>query len=81
MYGLPQIIIFLTSYLKMALKCDYFKLMHTTGLCCHQFRSITFTQVFLIDFEYIGDHNYLHLLDVLEKYYTIETNFTGSIYC
>ena len=81
MYGLPQIIIISNKLFKNGFKMWLLQVNAHHRSVLPPIQVHHFYPGFLIDFEYIGDHNYLHLLDVLEKYYTIETNFTGSIYC
>ena len=83
MYGLPQSGILANQLLRKRLAPHgYFEAKHTPGLWKHQTRPITFTLV-VDDFgiKYVGTDHAQHLIDTLRKYYTVETDWTGSLYC
>ena len=83
MYGLPQAGIIANQLLRKRLAPHgYHKCKHTPGLWKHDSRPTTFTLV-VDDFgiKYVGDEHAQHLIDTLEQYYTVETDWTGGLYC
>jgi hypothetical protein len=83
MYGLPQAGIIANKLLRKRLAPHgYHECKHTPGLWKHESRPTTFTLV-VDDFgiKYVGDEHAKHLIDTLEKYYTVETDWTGGLYC
>jgi len=83
MYGLPQAGILANKLLRKRLaKHGYIELPHTPGLWRHIERPVWFTLV-VDDFgiKYVGEENAKHLLNALRNNYTIETDWTGSLYC
>jgi hypothetical protein len=83
MYGLPQAGILANQLLRQRLKPHgYFEVTNTPGLWKHVTRPTTFTLV-VDDFgiKYVGDEHAHHLIDTLSKYYTVETDWSGSLYC
>jgi len=82
MYGLPQAGILANTLLRERLATHgYHELQHTPGLWTHETRPIWFTLV-VDDFgiKYVGKENADHLLAALGDKYTIETDWTGSLY-
>ena len=55
---------------------------HTPGLWKHISRPISFTLV-VDDFgiKYVGEEHAKHLIGVLEENYTMDVDWTGSLYC
>jgi hypothetical protein len=83
MYGLPQAGIIANQLLRKRLRPHgYFEVPNTPGLWKHETRPTVFTLV-VDDFgiKYTGDKHAQHLIDTLEKYYTVETDWTGGLYC
>ena len=83
MYGLPQAGILANKLLRKRLaKHGYFELPHTPGMWRYIARPVWFTLV-VDDFgiKYVGEEYAKHLLNVLRNNYTIETDWTGSLYC
>ena len=83
MYGLPQSGLLANKLLRKRLKPHgYFEVTNTPGLSKHETRPTTFTLV-VDDFgiKYVGDEHARHLIDTLAKYYTVETDWTGGLYC
>jgi hypothetical protein len=83
MYGLPQAGILANQLLRKRLAPHgYSEAKHTPGLWTHHTRPITFTLV-VDDFgiKYVGNEHAQHLIDTLEKYYTVETDWTGGLCC
>jgi hypothetical protein len=60
----------------------YYEVTKTPGLWKHITRPITFTLV-VDDFgiKSVGDEHAKHLIETLQRYYTVETDWTGSLYC
>jgi hypothetical protein len=83
MYGLPQAGILANQLLRKRLKPHgYYEVPNTPGLWKHTTRPTIFTLV-VDDFgiKYVGDEHARHLIDTLAKYYTVETDWTGGLYC
>jgi hypothetical protein len=83
MYGLPQAGIIANQLLRKRLAPHgYHECKHTPGLWKHDTRPTTFTLV-VDDFgiKYVGDEHARHLIDTLETYYTVETDWSGGLYC
>jgi len=83
MYGLPQAGILANKLLKKRLaKHDYFEQPHTPGLWKHKTRPVWFNLT-VDDFgiKYIGKEHADHLLNALREHYTIDVDWTGSLYC
>jgi len=83
MYGLPQAGIIANQQLKKRLAPHgYYEVPHTPGLWRHTWRPITFTLV-VDDFgiKYVGKEHAQHLIDKLQQDYTIDTDWTGGLYC
>jgi hypothetical protein len=83
MYGLPQAGIIANQLLRKRLKPHgYYEVTNTPGLWKHQTRPTTFTLV-VDDFgiKFVGDEHAKHLIDTLQLYYTVETDWTGGLYC
>jgi hypothetical protein len=83
MYGLPQAGILANQLLRKRIKPHgYYEVPNTPGLWKHETRPTTFTLV-VDDFgiKYVGDEHAQHLIDTLSKYYTVETDWTGGLYC
>jgi hypothetical protein len=83
MDGLPQAGILANQLLRNRLAPHgYTEAKHTPGLWQHHTRPITFTLV-VDDFgiKYVGNEHAQHLITTLEKYYTVATDWTGSLYC
>ncbi len=83
MYGLPQAGILANQLLRKRLKPHgYFEVTNTPGLWKHETRPTTFTLV-VDDFgiKFVGDEHARHLIATLSKYYTVETDWTGELYC
>eukprot|EP00984_Skeletonema_dohrnii_P002769 scaffold955_cov79-Skeletonema_dohrnii-CCMP3373.AAC.11 len=82
-YGLPQGGILANQLLRKRLAPEgYYEVAHTPGLWRHVTRPLQFTLVvddFGVKYERRKDVD--HLLKVLEKHYTVEVDWTGSIYC
>jgi hypothetical protein len=59
-----------------------FPMLSTRHITAHHTRPITFTLV-VDDFgiKYEGDTHSHHLIDTLKKYYTVATDWTGSLHC
>ena len=82
-YGLPQAGKLANDLLKKRLsKEDYFKVDHTPGLFRHKWRPIWFTLV-VDDFgiKYVGEEHRDHLSNILDKYYEMEMDYNGELYC
>ena len=82
-YGLPQSGRLANNLLKKRLRGDgYYEVRHTPGLFRHEWRPIWFTLI-VDDFgiKYIGKKIADHLLQVLNKHYDMETDWTGGLYC
>ena len=82
-YGLPHSGRLANELLKERLeKYGYRELPHTPGLFKHDWRPVWFTLT-VDDFgiKYIGKHNAEHLIQVLEKWYEMETDWDGALYC
>ncbi|KAL7483088.1 hypothetical protein ACHAW6_013638 [Cyclotella cf. meneghiniana] len=83
MYGLPQAGILANKLLKQRLaKYGYYEVAHTPGLWKHLSRPISFTLV-VDDFgiKYVGKEHADHLLNALKQHYTLDIDWTGSLYC
>ena len=83
MYGLPQAGRLANDLLKKRLSAyGYSEVKHTPGLFQHEWRPIWFTLV-VDDFgiKYIGKQHANHLLEILQKYYQMETDWDGALYC
>ena len=83
MYGLPQAGILANKLLKKRLaKRGYFELPHTPGLWKHVSRPVAFTLV-VDDFgvKYVGEQHARHLIQSIEKDYTVEVDWEGNLYC
>jgi hypothetical protein len=83
MYGLPQAGVLANKLLKQRLaKHGYYEVAHTPGLWKHISRPISFTLV-VDDFgiKYVGKEHADHLLNALKQDYTIDIDWTGSLYC
>ena len=83
MYGLPQSGILANKLLReRLLKHGYYEMPHTPGLWKHVSRPISFTLV-VDDFgiKYVGEEHAKHLIGVLEEDYTMDVDWTGSLYC
>ena len=83
MYGLPQAGILANQLLRKRLEPHgYYEAKHTPGLWKHTTRPVTFTLV-VHDFgiKYVGTEHAQHLIETLKKYYTVKTDWTGSLYC
>ncbi len=83
MYGLPQAGIIANQLLRKRLEPHgYYEVRNTPGLWEHRTRTTVFSLV-VDDFgiKYTGDENAKHLIATLEKYYTVETDWTGGLYC
>jgi hypothetical protein len=82
-YGLPQGGILANQLLRKRLAPEgYYEVAHTPGLWRHVTRPLQFTLVvddFGVKYERKKDVD--HLLAVLEKHYTVEVDWKGSIYC
>jgi hypothetical protein len=79
----PQAGILANKFLRKRLaKHGYSELPHTPGLWRHIARLVWFTLV-VDDFgiKYVGEENAKYLLNALRSKYTIETDWTGSLYC
>eukprot|EP00804_Cyclotella_cryptica_P007932 CCRYP_019848-RA/>CCRYP_019848-RA protein AED:0.05 eAED:-0.05 QI:0/-1/0/1/-1/1/1/0/1335 len=83
MYGLPQAGILANKLLKQRLaKYGYYEVVHTPGLWKHLTRPISFTLV--VDnfgLKYVGKEHTDHLLNALKQHYTLDIDWTGSLYC
>ena len=83
MYGLPQAGVLANNLLKERLiEYGYVELPHTPGLFMHKTRPIWFTLV-VDDFgvKYVGEEHANHLMSVLRKFYDVEEDWTGELYC
>jgi len=83
MYSLPQAGILATKFLRKHLaKHGFFELPYTPSMWMHITRPVWFT-LFVYDFciKYVGEEHAKHLLNALRRNYTIETDWTGSLYC
>jgi hypothetical protein len=83
MYGLPQAGIIANQLLRKRLAPHgYYEVTNTPGLWKHKTRPTTFTLV-VDDFgiKYVGDEHAHHLIDTLQLYYTVETDWAGGLYC
>jgi len=83
MYGLPQAGIIANQQLKKRLAPHgYYEVKHTPGLWRHTWRPLTFTLV-VDDFgiKYVGKEHAEHLFAALRKDYTLDTDWTGGLYC
>jgi hypothetical protein len=82
MYGLPQAGILANQLGTRLAPHGYYEVVNTPGLWKHRTCPTTFTLV-VDDFgiKYIGDEHAKHLISTLEKYYTVETDWTGGLYC
>jgi hypothetical protein len=83
MYGLPQARILANQLLRKRLAPHgYTEAKHTPGLWHHHTRPITFPLV-VDDFgiKYVGNEHAQHVITILEKYYTVATDWTDSLYC
>jgi len=83
MYGLPQSGILVNKLLREhLLKHSYYKIPHTPGLWKHVSRPISFILV-VDDFgiKYVGEEHAKHCIGVLEENYTMDVDWTGSLYC
>jgi hypothetical protein len=83
MYGLPQAGILAKQLLRKRLAPHgYTETKHTPGLWRHATRPITFTlDVDDFGIKYVGNEHAQHLITTLEQYYTVATDWTGSLYC
>eukprot|EP00804_Cyclotella_cryptica_P004376 CCRYP_006792-RA/>CCRYP_006792-RA protein AED:0.32 eAED:0.32 QI:0/0/0/1/0/0/2/0/518 len=83
MYGLPQAGILANKLLKQRLaKHGYYEVIHTPGLWKHMTRPVSFTLV-VDDFgiKYVGKEHAEHLLNALREHYTLDIDWSGSLYC
>jgi hypothetical protein len=83
MYGLPQAGILANKLLKQCLaKHGYYEVVHTPGLWRHATRPFSFTLV-VDDFgiKYVGKERADHLLNALRQHYTLDIDWTGTLYC
>jgi hypothetical protein len=83
MYGLPQAGILANQLLSQRLVVHgYHQAKCMPGLWRHVTRPIQFTLV-LDDFgvQYVGQKHAQHLIDDLEKDYTVSKDWTGGLYC
>ena len=83
MYGSPQASILAESLFKECLlQHDNVEVPHTPGLFWHKTQPIWFTLV-VDDFgiKYVGKEHVQHLLGILKKWYEVEEDWTGSLYC
>jgi hypothetical protein len=83
MYGLPQEGILANQLLARRLAIyGYHHTKFTPGLWRHVTRPIQFTLV-VDDFgvQYVGKEHAQHLIDALEKNYTVSKDWTGGLYC
>ena len=83
MYGLAQAGILANKLLKKRLKPEgYYEVAHAPGLWKHVTRPVQFTLV-VNDFgvKYTGEEYVQHLINALQKHYTISIDWTGSLYC
>eukprot|EP00957_Ditylum_brightwellii_P040753 3084574-Ditylum_brightwellii.AAC.1 len=80
MYGLPQAGKIANDLLKKRLKPHgYQELEYTPGLWKHRDCPVTFTLV--VDnfgVKYVGQQQLQHLINTLQKYYTVEVDYTGG---
>ena len=62
---------------------DYLKYLdHTPGLFKHKWRPIWFGLVVNgFGIKYVGEEHREHLLNILNKYYEMETDYNGELYC
>ena len=83
MYGLPQAGILANTLLKKRLDpFGYYEAKHMPGIFLHKWRLVQFTLVFDgFRVKYVGHKHAQHLIDSLEKYYTIAKDWAGSLYC
>lgn len=82
MYGLPQAGILANDDLVLHLASEgYIQSPHTPGLFTHNTRPISFCLV-VDDFgvKYVGEEHARHLIDVLQRKYTITSDWTGDLY-
>ena len=83
MYGLPQSGILANNLLRKRIAPHgYYEVSNTPGLWKHKTRPATFTLV-VDDFgiKYVGNQHAQHLIDTLSTYYTVETDWSGGLYC
>ena len=83
MYGLPQAGVLANKLLKERLReSGYHETTHTPGLFYHETRPIWFTLV-VDDFgvKYVGKQHARHLMNVLSKFYEMEEDWLGKLYC
>ena len=82
-YGLLQSGILAKKMLKKRLaKHGYHELPHTPGIFHHETRQVWFTLVVDdFDIKYVGEENAKHLLGVLKKFYEMEEDWNGGLYC
>eukprot|EP00804_Cyclotella_cryptica_P026302 CCRYP_007636-RA/>CCRYP_007636-RA protein AED:0.47 eAED:0.42 QI:0/0/0/1/1/1/2/0/610 len=83
MYGLPQAGMMANKVLKQRLaKHGYYEVIHTPGLWRHTTRPVSFTLV-VDDFgiKYVGKTHAEHLLNALREHYTLDIDWSGSLYC
>ena len=83
MYGLPHASRLASELLTPRLKEEgYNQSTDIQGLFRHKTRPVKFGLI-VDDFgaSYVGDENALHLLHILEKYYTVTTDWTGTQFC
>ena len=83
MYGLPQAAKLASDLLVPRLEAaGYIQDPHTQGLFKHKTRPVMFCLI-VDDFgvQYTGEHNAQHLLDTLEEFYTVTTDWEGDQYC
>jgi hypothetical protein len=83
MYGLPHAGRIANDRLLQHLALDgYHQAKHTPGFFTHESRPISFSLV-VDDFgvKYVGKEHAEHLVQCLEKLYTVTTDWTGSLYC
>jgi hypothetical protein len=83
MYGLPQSGIIANQLLRKRLKPHgYYEVHHTPGLWKHKTRPTIFSLV-VDDFgiKYTNNEHAQHLIKTLKTYYTVETDWTGGLYC
>jgi hypothetical protein len=83
MYGLPQAGLLANKLLAQRLQIDgYYQCQYTPGLWRHVWRPITFSLV-VDDFgiKTVGLTHAKHLKQSLEKYYEVDTDWKGQLYC
>ena len=83
MYGLPQAGLLANKLLSSRLETHgYYQCQFTPGLWRHKWRPVTFSLV-VDDFgvKTVGLTHAKHLIDALQKYYTVSVDWTGELFC